>query len=135
MIMLLLSILPGLIKWVGDRALDKYVALETAKLQSASEVKKAEISANIEAGKREQEKREAQRQLQAKDLESPFFRFSKNILVFSICGYWALRFGVKAVGLSDYNVAISELSAEEAVISATVISYLFLSPVIRKFSS
>jgi hypothetical protein len=43
-----------------------------------------------------------------------------------VCLYWAARFMVKLTGLDDFNVAITELSQTEAVVSSLVLGYMFL---------
>lgn len=111
---------------LGDGLVEKYLNHKKDQAASANEHEKMNIDADIKVLSFELERRKAIKELQLKEYEHPFMWWPKFLLMLFVCLYWAGRFMVKLTGLNDFNVAIAELSTEEAVVSTMVLTYMFL---------
>jgi hypothetical protein len=123
---LLSTVFPFVLKFLGTNSVEKVIAYKQAQMESATELKKAELNADIEMMKQENERKKMVRDLQLKEYEHPMMWWPKFILFFSICMYWSMKFTVKWVGLDDFGVEITPLDASEENVSLMILSYLTL---------
>ena len=129
----LLGLVFPLIKGLlGDGLVEKYLNHKKAQAETASAERKANLDADVKVLEFEVKRRDTIKELQLKEYEHPLLWWPKFILMLFVCLYWAARFMVKLTGLNDFNVAIAELSTEEAVVSSMVLGYLFLANKIER---
>ena len=132
----LLGLVFPLIKGLlGDGLVEKYLNHKRAQAATASAERKANLDADVKVLESEVRRREQIKELQLREYEHPFLWWPKFLLMLFVCLYWAGRFMVKLTGLNDFNVAIAELSTEEAVVSSLVLGYLFLGGDIKRIFS
>jgi hypothetical protein len=123
---LLTTLFPFLLKFVGDNMLGKILDAHNQALASANEGEKNRLQASVNLAQFEFQRRQAQRDLQIKELENPFLWWPKFLVMLSVALYITARFAVKTWGLNDFHIAISELDNWEGGIAAMVLSYMFL---------
>lgn len=129
----LLPLIPSfLLRFVGGNVLSTVLAHKREQSNSAGEIEKARLEHEIKKLDYEVRRRDQQKELALKDAEHPFLWWPRMLLLSSVSAYWSLRFAVKAFGLDDYGVAISELSTEEAAVSGLVLSAILLPSTVKK---
>jgi hypothetical protein len=119
-------VFPFVKAFLGDGLVEKVLAHKRAQAASANEEKRMYLEADIKIIEAESKRREQIAALQAKEYEHPLLWWGKFLLTFNVGMYWACRFFVKWTGLTDFNVAIAELSEPEVVVSGMVLTYWFL---------
>lgn len=129
----LLPLLPSfLLRFVGGNVLSTVLAHKREQTNSAGEMERVKLDHQIKKLDYEVRRRDQQKELALKDAEHPFLWWPRMMLLSSVSAYWSLRFAVKAFGLDDYGVAISELSTTEATVSGLVVSAILLPPTVNK---
>ena len=122
-----------LLKFLGGGVIQSIIAARQTELSSANETRRIQVQADLNNLNFEMQRRQAQRDLQLKELEHPLLWFGKAILIISVCSYWSVRFWSVTLGLKDYNVAIAELPADLFNVSTIVLGYLFLGEKVNQF--
>ena len=133
MITLLATIFPFLLKFLGEGTIGKIIDAKKDLAQSANQARKNELDAETKRYEFELQRRQAQRDLQLKEMEHPYMWWGKFILVLIVCCYWAARFGARLLGLDDFHIYVKELDASEETVSMMVLGYLFLGEKINQF--
>lgn len=129
----LLPLIPSfLLRFVGGNVLSTVLAHKREQTNSAGEMERVKLDHQIKKLDYEVRRRDQQKELALKDAEHPFLWWPRMMLLSSVSAYWSLRFAVKAFGLDDYGVAISELSTTEATVSGLVVSAILLPPTVNK---
>ena len=129
MFSLLFPLIKGLL---GDGLVEKFLNHKRMAAETANAREKMNLDADMRVIEAELARREMIRELQIKEYEHPFLWWPKFLLMLFVSLYWSARFMVKLTGLNDFNVAIAELSTEEAVVSSLVLGYLFLANKIER---
>jgi hypothetical protein len=132
MFALLGLVFPFIKGFLGDGLVEKFLNHKKDLAASANERERMNLDADVKVLASELERRRAIRDLQMKEYEHPILWWGKCILMVSVGAYWAARFIVKLTGLDDFNVAVSELSQTEAVVSSMVLGYWFLGDKIER---
>ena len=122
-----------LLKFLGGGVIQSIIAARQTELSSANETRRIQVQADLNNLNFELQRRQAQRDLQLKEMEHPVLRFGKGILMIAVGTYWAGRFGAKLFGLSDFHVFIQDLSPPEETVSTIVLGYLFLGEKVNQF--
>ena len=129
MFSLLFPLIKGLL---GDGLVEKFLNHKRMAAETANAREKMNLDADMRVIEAELARREMIRELQIKEYEHPFLWWPKFLLMLFVSLYWSARSMVKLTGLNDFNVAIAELSTEEAVVSSLVLGYLFLANKIER---
>lgn len=125
-------VLPVL-KFLGDGVLGKMLAHRRELAASKNEGER--IKADLEGKRLEHElkRRQAQRDLQLKEIDHWLFRFGKFGLVATVGAYWMARILARLLGIDDFQVYIKPLDDAEEAVSFMVLGYLFLGEKIERF--
>ena len=112
--------------FLGENVIEKVTAQKRLQLESANELEKAKLNADIKAGEQELERKKIIRDLQLREYEHPFLWWPKFLIMMAVALYWFAKFMHKTFGLADFNVAISDLTTAEEVVSSLVMGYMFV---------
>lgn len=123
---------PFLRSFLGEGVINSYIHAQTERMNSASEVDKVWIKAQVDAASFELKRRQAQRDLQIAEMPYASMRWPKSMIMWAVALYWFGRFMIEALGLGDYGVVIHELSPTMDVVSKTVLAYMFLDGSIQR---
>ena len=84
------------------------------------------LDADIKVLEFEVKRRETIKELQLREYEHPFLWWPKFLIMMAVALYWFAKFMHKTFGLADFNVAISDLTTAEEVVSSLVLGYMFV---------
>lgn len=130
----MLALLPAfLLKFLGSGVIQSVLdnRLEMSKTATAAE--KNRLDADVQSLQFELQRRQAQRDLQIKELEHPWLFWPKFVVMMVVALYVAARFTVKTWGLSDFGVVLQPLDAWEQWVAYTVMGYMFLGKPLERY--
>lgn len=126
MLGLLGIIFPFVKGFLGEGLVQKYLTHKEALAASANEMEKASLDADIRMASFELQRRQAQRDLQLREMEHPFMWWPKMIIMSVVALYVAARFSVRILGLDDFMIEVKPLDPWEEWVAGLVMAYLFL---------
>jgi hypothetical protein len=125
-------IFPFVKSFLGEGLIQKYLDHKKDVMASANEAQKNVLNADVRLAEFELQRRQAQRDLQIKEMEHPWLWWPKFLIMLSVALYVLARFTVKTWGLADYHIAISDLDTWEAGVASIVMAYMFLGGEIKR---
>ena len=125
-------LLPFLLKFLGEGAIQSWLNAKTAQQTSSAEVDKVWITAQVQAMQFELERRKTQRDLLLAELPYASMRYPKSFLMWTAAVYWGCRFLAEGLNVASFKVMISDLSPAASVVSTMILSYMFLSGDVQK---
>ena len=111
---------------LGDGLVEKFLNHKKDLAASANEREKMILDADIKVLEFEVRRRETIKELQLREYEHPFLWWPKFLIMMAVALYWFVKFMHKTFGLADFNVAISDLTTAEEVVSSLVLGYMFV---------
>ena len=129
------ALFPFIKGFLGENVIEKVMAQKRLQLESANELEKAKLNADIKAGEQELERKKIIRDLQLREYEHPFLWWPKFLIMFSVDFYWFAVFMHATFGLSDFGVVIPELTPLQQGVSTTVLAYMFIGGDIKRIFS
>ena len=111
---------------LGDGLVEKFLNHKKDLAASANEREKMILDADIKVLEFEVKRRETIKELQLREYEHPFLWWPKFLIMMAVALYWFVKFMHKTFGLADFNVAISDLTTAEEVVSSLVLGYMFV---------
>jgi hypothetical protein len=130
----LLGVLFPFVKgFLGEGLVQKYLQHKEVLAASANEMAKAGIDADIRMANFELQRRQAQRDLQLKEMEHPFLWWPKMLIMMAVALYVFARFSIKIFGLDDFHIVVKELDPWEMGIVYPVMAYLFLGNELKRY--
>lgn len=111
---------------LGDGLVEKLLTHKRSLAESANELEKAKLDADVRVIEHELSRRAMIKELQLKEYEHPFLWWPKALIMMAVALYVFARFMVKTWGLNDYQIAVAELDTWEAGVASMVLAYLFL---------
>lgn len=132
MFALLGLVLPFIKMFLGDNVIEKIMAQKRLQMESANELEKAKLGADVRALELEIENRKIKRDLQLKEYEHPFLWWPKFLIMMSVAFYWFTVFAHATLGLADFGIVIPVLTPEQEYVSMAVLSYMFLDGAIKR---
>ena len=134
--MFLLGLFPFFLKLVGTGVIQSTLGTLLDAKQKLSETanasEKNKLDAQISTISYELQLRQAQRDLQIKELDHWWMTLPKFLIMFSVACYVVARFLVKTWGLEDFHIAVQDLNVWEAGVASLVMTYMFLGKHISK---
>ena len=124
--------LPFILKFLGEGAIQSWLNAKVTMANSAAEVDKTYINAQVTAMQFELKRWEAQRDLQIAGLPYASMRWPKSFLMWCASIYWGCRLLAEGLNVASFKVVISDLSPAAAGVSATILGYMFLSGDVQK---
>ena len=129
----LLGLVFPLIKGLlGDGLVEKFLNHKRLAAETASAREKMNLDADMRVIEAELARREMIKELQFKEYEHPYLWWPKFLIMMAVALYWFAKFMHKTFGLADFNVAISDLTTAEEVVSSLVLGYMFLANKIER---
>ena len=111
---------------LGDGLVEKFLNHKKDLAASANEREKMILDADIKVLEFEVKRRETIKELQLREYEHPLLWWPKFMIMLAVTLYWFVKFMHKTFGLADFNVAISDLTTAEEVVSSLVLGYMFV---------
>ena len=111
---------------LGDGLVEKFLNHKKDLAASANEREKMILDADIKVLEFEVKRRETIKELQLREYEHPFLWWPKFLIMMAVALYWFVKFMHKTFGLADFNVAITDLTTAEEVVSSLVLGYMFV---------
>jgi hypothetical protein len=125
MISLIVALFPALLKFVGGGVLSSWVQTKKDQLQAANDKDRIKLERDIAIGEQELRRKQLVAELQMHEQQFFLMRFGKELLLFSVGCYWAMRFTARTWGFDDWGITIHDLTSTEAMVSETVLVYWF----------
>ena len=111
---------------LGDGLVEKFLNHKKDLAASANEREKMILDADIKVLEFEVKRRETIKELQLREYEHPLLWWPKFMIMLAVALYWFVKFMHKTFGLADFNVAISDRTTAEEVVSSLVLGYMFV---------
>jgi hypothetical protein len=126
------AIFPFILRFFGENTIEKVLAQKRLQMESANELDKAKLAADVKYGEQLIEEKRIKRDLQLKEYEHPFLWWPKWLVMMAVASYWFWLFTARTYGFDDFGIVIKDLSPEEKVVSGLVMAYWFLGDKIER---
>jgi hypothetical protein len=126
------AIFPFILRFFGENTIEKVLAQKRLQMESANELEKAKLAADVKYGEQLIEEKRIKRDLQLKEYEHPFMWWPKWLVMMAVASYWFWLFTARTYGFDDFGIVIKDLSPEEKFVSGLVLAYWFLGDKIER---
>lgn len=129
----LLGLFPLLLKFTGTGVIQTILDNKLEMSKTANAAEKNRLDADVQSLQFELQRRQAQRDLQIKELEHPWLFWPKFLIMLVVALYVAASFSIKTWGLSDFGVVLLPLDPWQQGVAGAVIGYMFLGKPLERY--